>query len=84
MISAMFFVTKGKAWEGNKYYNVWNNRRDNQDKKLRCLLSQIYMLTDNEHLTCWTCGSGSLEDARAAKFYNVTNLIPWDAYHGIP
>ena len=54
MISA-FFVIKGKKWEDDKYCNVRNNRRDNHDKKLRLLLSQIYMVTDNECLRGRDC-----------------------------
>ena len=54
MISA-FFVIKGKKWEDDKYCNVRNNRRENHDKKLRLLLSQIYMVTDNECLRGRDC-----------------------------
>lgn len=54
---------------------ICNNTRDNQDEKLRGLLSQIYMVTDNEYLRSLTCGSGSLKDAHAAKCHNITQLI---------
>ena len=74
-MSAMFSWWKGKKRKGRKYYNVCNKKRDNQNKKLRRLLSQIHMVTDNEYLSSWTCGIRSLEDAHAAKFYNVTHLI---------
>ena len=46
MMSAM-----GKKRKGRKYYNVCNKKRDNQNKTLRRLLSQIHMVTDNEYLS---------------------------------
>ena len=49
--------------------------KDDQDKTKRRLLSEIYIATDYEYLSRLSRLSRSLENARAAKLYNITHLI---------